>query len=124
MPAQKPEEVDALFEKYVNEGNLDALVDVYEPEATLCIPPGQVAVGTEAIRAAMKQMFDVGFQVKCNVTQTFTAGDIAACYNDWTGTAKGPGGDEMSFSGKAIEICHRQPDGTWRFAIDDPYARG
>ena len=124
MPALKPEEVDALFEKHVNESNLDALVDLYEPDATLCIPPGQVAVGIEAIRAAMKQMFDVGFQVKCNVTQTFTSGDIAATYNDWTGTAKGPGGDEMSFSGKAIEICHRQRDGTWKFAIDDPYARG
>jgi hypothetical protein len=30
----------------------------------------------------------------------------------------------MKFAGKAMEICHRQPDGTWRFAIDDPYARG
>jgi uncharacterized protein (TIGR02246 family) len=124
MPVQTPEECDALFEKFVNESNLDALVDLYEPEATLCIPPGQVAVGTEAIRVALKPMFDAGFQVKCNVTQTFTAGDIAACYNDWTGTAKGPNGDEMSFNGKAIEICHRQLDGTWRFAIDDPYARG
>jgi uncharacterized protein (TIGR02246 family) len=124
MPAQKPEEVDALFEKYVNESNLDALVDLYEPEATLCIPPGQTSVGTEAIRTALKTMSDIGFRVKCNVTHAFTAGDIAATYNDWTGTAKRPDGNEMSFSGKAIEICHRQPDGTWKFAIDDPYARG
>ena len=124
MPAQKPEECDALFEKYVNEGNLEALVDLYEPEATLCIPPGQFALGTEAIRTALKPMFDAAFQVKCNVTQSFIAGDIAATYNDWTGTAKGPNGDEMRFSSKAIEICHRRPDGTWKFAIDDPYARG
>jgi uncharacterized protein (TIGR02246 family) len=124
MHAKKPEECDALFEKYVNEGNLEGLVGLYEPEGTLCIPPGQVATGTEAIRAALKPMFDAGFRVKCHVTQTFTAGDIAATYNDWTGTAKGPGGEEMKFDGKAIEICHRQPDGTWKFAIDDPYARG
>lgn len=25
---------------------------------------------------------------------------------------------------KATEIVRRQADGTWRFAIDDPYARG
>ena len=49
MPAQKPEECDNLFEKYVNEGNLDALVDLYEPNATLVPAPGQAAViGTEA----------------------------------------------------------------------------
>ena len=124
MPAQKPEECDALFERYVNDGNLEALVDLYEPHATLVPAPGQVAVGTEAIRSALKPMLDAGLQVKLNVTQTFVAGDIAACYNNWTGVAKGPDDAEMPFSGKAIEICHRQPDGTWRFAIDDPYARG
>ncbi len=124
MPAQKPEECDALFEKYVNEGNLEALVDLYEPGATLIPAPGQVAAGTEAIRSALKPMLDAGLQVKLTVTQTIMSSDIAATYNDWTGVAKGPAGDEMKFSGKAIEICHRQPDGTWRFAIDDPYARG
>ena len=124
MPAQKPEECDALFEKYVNEGNLEALVDLYEPEATLIPAPGQVAVGTEAIRVALKPMLDGGLKVKLNVTQTFTSGDIAACYNDWSGVAKGPNGDEMPFSGKAIEICRRQADSSWKFAIDDPYARG
>jgi ketosteroid isomerase-like protein len=55
-----------------------------------------------------------------NVIQTLVAGDIAANYNDWTGTAKGPGGEETKLTGKAIEICHRQPDGTWKLAIDDP----
>jgi hypothetical protein len=29
----------------------------------------------------------------------------------------------MQLSGKAIEVCRRQPDGTWLFVIDDPYAR-
>ena len=124
VPAQTPEECDALFEKYVNEGNLEALVDLYEPQATLVPAPGQTAIGTEAIRAALKPFLDAGLQIKLNVTHTFVSGDVAACYNDWTGTAKGPNGDEMPFSGKAIEICHRQPDGSWKFAIDDPYARG
>ena len=124
MPARTAEECDALFEKFVNEGNLDALVDLYEPEATLVPAPGQVATGTDAIRAALKPMLDAGMQVNLNVTHTFASGDIAACYNDWSGVAKGPNGEEMKFSGKAIEICHRQADGTWRFAIDDPYARG
>jgi uncharacterized protein (TIGR02246 family) len=124
MPAQKPEECDALFEKYVNEGNLDALVDLYEPDATLCVPPGQTAVGTEAIRAALKPMIDAGFQVKMNISQTIVSGEVGACYNEWTGSAKGPDGNTVAFNGKAIEICHRQPDGTWKFAIDDPYARG
>jgi hypothetical protein len=27
-------------------------------------------------------------------------------------------------SGKAREIVRRQPDGSWRFVIDDPYGGG
>jgi uncharacterized protein (TIGR02246 family) len=92
-------------------------------DATL-VSPGQLATGTDAIRAALKPMIDAGMKVKLNVTQTIVAGDIAVTYNEWTGVSPLPGGDELKFAGKAMEICHRQPDGTWCFAIDDPYARG
>jgi uncharacterized protein (TIGR02246 family) len=118
MPASKPEEVDALFEKYLNEGNIDALVDLYEPEATLIAAPGQTASGHAAIRQALSGFIAAKANLKLNVTQTIVAGDIAVTYNDWSGTA---GGAEIS--GRALEICRRQADGTWRFVIDDPNAR-
>lgn len=119
MSATRPEECDALFEKYVNESNLDALVDVYEPGAVLIPAPGQTATGHEEIRAALAPMLAAGMKVKLNVTQTVINGDIAVTYNDWTGKA-----GEVEMSGKAMEICRKQSDGTWKFIIDDPYARG
>jgi ketosteroid isomerase-like protein len=85
MPAKEPEEWDALFEKYVNEGDLDSLVALYEPDATL-VNPGQLARGTDAIRAALKPLIDAGMKVKLNVTQTIVAGDIAVTYNEWPGS--------------------------------------
>lgn len=118
MPARKPEECDALFEKYLNEGNLDALVDIYEPEATLLPAPGQVATGHAAIRETLGQLISLGAKLKLTVTQTVVAGDIAVTYNDWSGQA-----GEMQLKGRAMEITRRQPDGTWRFVIDDPNAR-
>jgi len=119
MPAQTPEAVDALFEKYLNEGNIDALVDLYEPGATLVAAPGQIASGHEAIRTTLGAFIAMKADLKLTVTQTIVAGDIAVLYNDWGGTAAG-----SEVSGKAMEICRKQPDGTWRFVIDDPYARG
>jgi len=119
MPARTPEEVDALFEKYLNEGNLNALVELYEPGATLIGSPGQPASGQEAIRNVLAAFIAAKANLKLNVTQTIVAGDIAVTYNDWGGTAAG-----AELSGKAMEICRRQPDGTWRFVVDDPYARG
>jgi uncharacterized protein (TIGR02246 family) len=119
MPANQPEECDALFEKYVNEADIDSLVDLYEANAVLIPAPGQLAAGRDAIRAALSPMLQGGMKVKLNVTQTYMAGDIAVTYNDWTGKA-----GEVEFAGKAMEVCRRQGDGTWRFVIDDPYARG
>jgi ketosteroid isomerase-like protein len=53
-----------------------------------------------------------------------TGKDLALVYNDWTLSATGADGSPIERSGKAIEVMRRQPDGTWRVAIDDPVGRG
>jgi ketosteroid isomerase-like protein len=45
-------------------------------------------------------------------------------YSDWRLTATGADGGVVTRSGRALEVVRRQPDGTWRLAADDPYARG
>jgi uncharacterized protein (TIGR02246 family) len=120
MPARTPEEVDALFEKAMNAGDLEGLVALYEPEGTLVTGPDQEAKGTEEIRAALKGFLDPPPQIDLRVERTVPAGDaLAACYGVWTMKA---GGQELT--GKSFEIVRRQPDGTWLFVIDDPWGRG
>jgi uncharacterized protein (TIGR02246 family) len=124
MPAKTAEEVDALFEKGINAGDVESVVALYEPNGVLIPAPGEPATGTDAIRAAITSLVSLKPQLKLVVTNVVTAGDVAAVYNDWSGTITGPDGSQTEISGKAIEICRRQPDGTWLFVIDDPYARG
>ena len=45
-------------------------------------------------------------------------------YNDWRMTVTGPDGNAAESSGKAIEIVRRQADGSWKYVVDDPNARG
>lgn len=45
MPAQKPEDLDRLFEDYLNRGDLDASLTLYEPDAAMAEMSGGVAVG-------------------------------------------------------------------------------
>jgi uncharacterized protein (TIGR02246 family) len=94
----------------LNAGDLDSLLAWYEPDATLVAAPGQLATGTDAIRAALQVLLDMKAQVKLNLTQIIVAGDIAVTYNEWTGVAKVPGADDMKFAGKAMEVCHRQAE--------------
>jgi uncharacterized protein (TIGR02246 family) len=124
MPAQTPEEVDALFEKGMNAGDPEAVAALYEEDAVLVAQPGQIVQGRDAILEALQRIVAGGMSFKLNVTKTMTAGDTAVLYNEWTASARNPDGAGQDFGGKAIEIVRRQADGTWLFAIDDPFARG
>jgi uncharacterized protein (TIGR02246 family) len=124
MPARTPEEVDDLFEKGINAGDAAAVAALYEPTATLIPQPGQTATGPAAILEAITGLLILKPRIKQNVVGVISGGDIAVLYNDWTGSMTGPDGVEMLVTGKAIEVCRRQADGTWLFVIDDPWARG
>jgi ketosteroid isomerase-like protein len=59
-----------------------------------------------------------------NILKVVRVGDdLAVLYNDWTMAAKAPDGNPFEMTGKAVEVVRRQPDGSWRFVLDDPFAR-
>ncbi len=125
MPARTPEECDALFAVSINKGDLEGLVALYEPQASLVQQDGTSASGTAAIREGLAGFVAMKPKVTMNVKKVVRAGDdLAVLYNEWSLTAKGPDGNPIAMSGKAVEIVRRQRDGTWLFAIDDPFARG
>ena len=125
MPARTPEDCDRLFQEALNAGNLEALVALYEPNATLVAAPGQNATGTDAIRQALAGFVAAKPKIDLQVENTLRAGDdLAVCYGKWTLTAATPDGGATLMSGKSVEVVRRQADGTWRFAIDDPFGRG
>jgi uncharacterized protein (TIGR02246 family) len=124
MHPTTPEACDALFAQHLNAGDVDAVAALYEPSGLLLDPSG-AHVGHTAIRAALQPLAVAKLQLTMHVVQVLRAGDdLAVLYNDWTGTMQGDDGQPVALSGKAIEVVRRQPDGTWRFAVDDPYARG
>jgi uncharacterized protein (TIGR02246 family) len=125
MSAHTPEDCDRLFAEYLNAGNLEGVVGLYEARATLVQQDGEAATGTAAIREGVAGFLAMKPQLKMNVKRVVRAGDdLAVLYNDWTMAAIGPDGKAVTLTGKAVEIVRRQADGSWRFAVDDPFARG
>lgn len=49
--AATPEDLARLVVERVNGGDAEGLAELYEPDAVLGFPPGDVTVGREAIRA-------------------------------------------------------------------------
>ncbi len=120
MPANSPERCDELFGRYLNDGNLDLLVALYEPEASLVGQDGTPTRGTAAIREALQGFIAQRPKITMKVVKVVRGGDdLAVLYNDWSAEMAG-----TKMNGKAIEIVRRQPDGGWLFAVDDPFARG
>jgi uncharacterized protein (TIGR02246 family) len=124
MAAKTPEDVDRLFAERVNAGDIDGVLALYEPGATLVMPEGDLT-GPAAFRESTKQMIAAELRVQLKVTKVVRVGeDLAVLYNDWSGSMKGPDGQPTELTGKAIEVVRRQTDGSWRFVVDDPWARG
>ncbi len=107
--ANEPEELARLFIEQANQGNVEGLVALYEPEAVLALPDGSVAVGSEEIRKfysallASRPHFEPGTQ-----RAALRAGDLALTSSQLTtGTV-------------TAEIARRQVDGSWRWVVDQP----
>ena len=119
------EDCDNLFERHINAGDLDALVGLYEPGASLVNQDGSIATGPSAIREALSGFVAMKPTIRMNIVKTVRVGDdVAVLYNDWTMRAAAPDGTPIELAGKATEIVRRQRDGAWRFAFDDPFSRG
>jgi uncharacterized protein (TIGR02246 family) len=118
MSAKSPEEICRLFQQYMAEGDLDSILSVYDPEAVFLNQAGEVKQGEEGLRnelapfAAAKAVFDF------NIRQVIQAGDIALMHTEWKISSP------QQMSVYAIEVARRQPDGTWRWSIGDPFTIG
>jgi ketosteroid isomerase-like protein len=111
--AMEPNDLARFFIERANAGDLEGLVAIYEPDAVLAFPPGNLAVGSEQIRAAFETMlasrprFQPGEQRPALIT-----GNLAL-----TST-------KLAGGGITTEVARRQPDGTWLWAIDQPNITG
>jgi uncharacterized protein (TIGR02246 family) len=121
MPAQNPEELDRLFSEALNAGNLEALVALYEPQATLTPAPGQVVTGAQAIREALSAFVALKPTLTLEVKTLAQTGDIALTSAKWALAGTGPDGKHTTMSGYSVEVSRRQPDGRWLFVIDTPW---
>jgi len=124
MSAKSPEDCDRLFSEGINGGDAGAVAALYESTGVLLLG-GERHVGPEAIRSVLQAWLAAQPRIVMNVTRIERAGDdLAVLYNDWSVTTTGADGKREEGAGKAIEVVRRQPDGTWKYVLDDPNARG
>jgi uncharacterized protein (TIGR02246 family) len=110
-------DIDALNAKFVQgweKGDAGALASVYAPDGRL-LPPGAPAATGVAIEHFWQGVLDSGITGVSLETLSFDEqGDLAVEEGHYTLRA----GDQVADDGTYVVVHRRQPDGTWRYAID------
>jgi ketosteroid isomerase-like protein len=107
--AERPEDLPRLFVERANAGDVDGLVALYESDAVLAFPPGQITVGHDAIRRTYQRFVADTPSVVAGMQQpAIRNGDLAIT------STRLPDGVIT------VEVARQQPDGSWLWAIDQP----
>ncbi|NUP14570.1 MAG: SnoaL-like domain-containing protein [Streptomyces sp.] len=108
--AMRPEDITRLFVERSNAEDATGVAALYEEDAVLAYPPGELTVGREAIRALWEKALAHGphFELE-QPLPTLISGDIAL-----TSTPPKDG------AGARAQVVRRQPDGSWLRLLDQP----
>ena len=117
------EAIDALARQEMQalvDGDIVAHLATHAPDAVV-MPPGMPAArGLDAIRGVLEEMH-AQFDLDGRYTdlRTTVVGDVAyqECAFDLTLTEKVTG-NVITEVGKGVHVLRKQPDGTWKIALD------
>ena len=121
MLATSPEELHECWVDGVNRGDLDGLAALYEPDAAFVVRPGEIVAGLAAVRDATASLLALRPRATLEPLFVVRAGDLALLISRWRLTGTGPNGAGVDIGGQTSDVVRRQGDGSWRFAIDNPW---
>jgi ketosteroid isomerase-like protein len=116
--AREPAEVLLLACAALTDGDLEAAVALYEPDATLSWGQDHAAAGHRAIRQVLCGVMDLRLPLRARAVRVLRAGPLALITGERTLTGTGLDGVAVTLTGPIAMIARCQPDGTWLTAAD------
>ena len=120
-PPRTPAEVSQAFERHFNAADLDGLEKLYRKDGIFVPAPGVPLQDMAQIRGALTQFMASKVPIKLTVRQVYQAGDTALIVFDWVLKGTGADGKPVDMAGTGADVVTRQADGTWAYAIDNPF---
>jgi uncharacterized protein (TIGR02246 family) len=112
---------DSAFQAAANAGDAAGVAAVYASDASLLPPNLPVQRGRNAIRAFWGGLLDA-YTVKFEISPDIIEGRGDLAYNmgryRFTAVPKSQSAPGIADEGKFVEILKKQPDGTWKYAVD------
>lgn len=118
MTAKEPAEICRLFRQYMAAGDLEALLTLYDEDAVFLNKSGEAKRGRAGIGEELAPFAAARASFEFSIKQIIANEEIALMHTAWSIRST----QEMSVY--AIEVARRQPDGSWRWLIGDPFTVG
>src|SRR5262245_22651480 len=109
--AKSPSEICHLFARYMRDGDLDALLAIYDPEIVFVNQAGQSRTGHEALKQELAPFVAAKAIFEFTIKRIIVSDDLALMHTDWKISAP------REISVRAVEVARRGPDGHWRWVI-------
>jgi uncharacterized protein (TIGR02246 family) len=110
-------DIHRAVEEGVNSGDIEGLMALYADDARMVTMDGSIAEGHDAIREQWAWLIEQDGEMQLQSHYAIELGDLAVLSNSWTFRY---GEEEMS--GTTAEVARREPDGSWLYVIDHPFA--
>lgn len=107
--AENPADLARLFLDRANAGDVAGVVALYEADAVLAFPPGEITIGADAIW----EVYEKFLSQRPTLT---SAGQSEPLVNRDVALTS----TRLPSGGATVEVARRQPDGTWLWAVDQP----
>jgi ketosteroid isomerase-like protein len=119
MVATSPEHAVELLDRAFNEGDVEAVLGLYEETAVVVTEPGKTARGTAELRGFFEQAMKAGASAKQLTTYVIEADGVALFLSRWSLETRGLEGDVSSRRFIATTVFRKQPAGGWKALIDN-----
>jgi uncharacterized protein (TIGR02246 family) len=124
MLSNAPEQIPSLLAAAMNAGDIDAFVELHEPDAKTIVPTdGSVASGRASIRRAVEPVFALRPRIENEVVGILEGDGVALIHTRWALTASERDGQVVELGGAGTIVVRRQSDGVWRIALENTLSR-
>lgn len=118
LPTKPEDVIPSLVERF-NSKNLEAMMELYAPEAVFVANDGRTITDRSEFAALFQRDMNLGVPLKAIVRHVFVGGDTAQIILDWSIHGPDPEGKLVHVHGTASDIMRRGADGIWRYIIDN-----
>jgi uncharacterized protein (TIGR02246 family) len=125
MTAKSPEQLVEKLSQAIINGDMDAYLTLYEPEATLVRQDGHPATGYAAIREEIGPLLAMQGTATIEATKVVRGAGVALIYAPGTFKVTLPDGHPLKLEAppEALVVARRQPNSTWRIVVHNPWGK-